>query len=220
MLNNLLFFFSTGVVVLLAGLALKQGKEALYGWIAFQGIAANLFVLKQITLFGFNATASDVFAVGSLFSLNLLRRHYGGLEAKRAIHLALMGMIAFCGLGQLHLCYQPSPLDSAHAAYYTLLAPNPRLMLASVTVFFIVQHFDNFLYGQLQRTWLKDMLLSLNIFTLLISQGLDTLLFSLFGLYGLVQGLTEIMWISYLIKVCAIAALVPFMQLQRNWKPI
>ena len=42
-------------------------------------------MLKQITLFGLNATASDIFAIGSLLGLNLLREIYGITEAKKAI---------------------------------------------------------------------------------------------------------------------------------------
>ena len=47
------------------------------------------------------------------------------------------------------------------------------------------------------------------IATLLISQALDTILFSFLGLYGVVQELGSVIVVSYLVK-CAVILLTSF----------
>ena len=67
-MNEIIFTFH--VVVIAAGslFALFLGKEALACFIGLLGILSNLFVTKQIVLFGLTVTSSDAFAVGGIFS--------------------------------------------------------------------------------------------------------------------------------------------------------
>jgi len=61
-MNEFLFIAQSFLIVGFALGAMKLGSSALVSWVAVQALIANLFVLKQITLFGFNITASDGFA--------------------------------------------------------------------------------------------------------------------------------------------------------------
>ena len=72
-MNEILFFSHLFIVTLFVLIFLKLGKEAVIASVAIQAILANLFVIKQISWFGFEITCSDVFSIGSIFSLNLLR---------------------------------------------------------------------------------------------------------------------------------------------------
>jgi uncharacterized PurR-regulated membrane protein YhhQ (DUF165 family) len=76
MLNESVFFLQVVLIIAFSLLALKRGSAALTTWITVQALLANLFVLKQITLFGLNVTASDGFAIGSLLGINLLQEYF------------------------------------------------------------------------------------------------------------------------------------------------
>lgn len=218
MLNSLLFITSCSIVMVCALLSLKQGKTMLIAWIALLGILANLFVLKQISLFGLNATASDVFAVGSLLGLNLLREHYNLKACKQAIWVSFACMVFFTVMGQIHLFYQPSPYDDSQTAYQFLLQPNPRIMAASMLVFFSIQWFDVFFYHFILKRWLRS-LWARNAASLITSQSLDTILFTFLGLYGIVDSLGQIIVVSLTIKLMAIGLMVPVTSLSKRVKP-
>ena len=217
MLNNILFIFSCGFVVLFALFCYRHGKETLIAWIALQGVIANLFVLKQINLMGLNATASDLFAIGSLLGLNLLQEKYGKEISHKAVKISFICMLFFCVVSQIHLAYVPSQHDTAHLYYQQLLGPAPRIMLASVAVFYVVQRFDVFFYGMLRKQFCQNSVIFLNTCSLLVSQFLDTVLFSFFGLFGLVDAIAEIILISYCIKVTVIFCTVPFSHFSRRY---
>lgn len=207
MINNALFLFSVFLTTAFAWGFLKLGKGALITWIALSGLLANLFVLKQITIFGLNATASDIFAVSGLFSLNLLQEYFGKSATKEAIWASLTCLIAFTVLSQIHLLYLPSTFDEAHPAYHQIFQHTPRIFFASITTLFIVQQFDSRFYPFL-RTKLSHLpMLLTSSLSILISQLLDTALFSLLGLYGLVSALFEIFVMCYSIKVLTILCL-------------
>ncbi|HET9843592.1 MAG TPA: queuosine precursor transporter [Gammaproteobacteria bacterium] len=216
MLNNFLFLISTLLVVLFGVFTLKLGKNALIAWIALLGVLANLFVLKQIQLFGLNATASDVYAVGSLLGLNILREQYDLKTCRHAILVSFVCLIFFCLMGQVHLLYVPSAYDSTQLAYQTLLDPNVRIIVASITVFFSVQLFDVYFYSLVLKRFMKALWMR-NTISLIVSQLIDTILFSFLGLYGIVDNIGEIIVVSYCIKLLAIFCMVPATSFSKSW---
>ena len=86
-MNELVFFTSILAVSTFSLGVLSLGKEALVAFICLQGLLSNLFVTKQIMLFGLDVTSSDIFAVGTILSLNLLQEYYGPQIVKKAISL-------------------------------------------------------------------------------------------------------------------------------------
>jgi uncharacterized integral membrane protein (TIGR00697 family) len=213
-MNELLF-----LIHILAALgftlgALRLGKEALITWICLQAICANFFVLKQIVLCGFQVTCSDVFAVSGILSLNLLQEYYGQETAKKTLKTCFYFMIVFAAFSKLHLLYIPSAEDTMHAAYNTILSPAPRLLLASLFVFFLVQKIDINLFSKLQKRISSK---SLRFFiSLLTADLLDTVLFTLIGLYGMVASLTDIIVVSFILKAAAAALLTPTVWLAKR----
>src|ERR1700704_2652696 len=104
-MNELIFFLQTILILGFALGAFKLGKEALIAWVAIQALIANLFVLKQITLFGLDVTASDAFAIGSLLGLNFLQEYFNREEANKATWICFFFMIFFVLVSQIHLFY-------------------------------------------------------------------------------------------------------------------
>ncbi|MBS0616470.1 MAG: queuosine precursor transporter [Verrucomicrobia bacterium] len=205
-MNELIFIFHMMAAAAAIRFSLHLGKEALITLVALMALLANFFVLKQIELLGFTVTCSDVFAIADILSLNLLQVRFGKESAQKAITISLGAFIFFALFSQIHLLYLPSSYDTAHSHYAMLLSPSPRLLLASLTTFAIVQYFDVQFFAYLRRRLQTNWQL-LSVFSILVSQALDTVLFSFLGLYGLVASMTSIIIISYALKVVTLLVL-------------
>ena len=207
--NELIFLSHIFVVVGFVLGALRLGNEALAALIALQAVLANLFVVGQMSLFGFSVTCSDVFAIGAILGLNLLQEYYGKDAANKAVRISFFCLVFFTIMSQIHLFYTPLPEERTYSAFYTILSSTPRIAFASMGVFYIVQKLDIRLFG-----WLKSLFrgncLPLRVFiSLVLTQLLDTPLFSFFGLYGLVVSLFDIIAVSFFIKCLIIGCSAP-----------
>lgn len=203
-MNEILFLIQTLIIVGFALGALRLGKGALTAWVAIQALIANLFVLKQITLLGFNVTASDAFAIGSLLGLNLLQEYFSKEDAQKATWICFFFMGFFTVVSQLHLLYEPSAFDTTQASFLTILSPSPRLLIASMSVFFIVQQIDIRFFVLLKNRFPTAGFALRAGIALVLSQLIDTVLFSFVGLYGLVATITDVILISLAVKLVVI----------------
>ena len=216
-MNELLFLVHACLVAGFTLGALRLGKEALVAWIALQAILANLFVIKQVELFGLSVTCSDVFTIGGAWGLNLLQEYHGKGVARKAIPVAFATMLFFALMAQIHLLYLPSSHDSTQGAFQSILSANPRIMAASFTAFYLVQRWDLWFYGRLKELCSKWPVSLRNGLSLAIAQLLDTLLFSFLGLYGIVSSLATIVIFSYCIKLLVITSTLPFTQISKRF---
>ena len=221
-INIILFFISIFCVSSASLIALKLGKQALIGLICVQTLLVNLFVCKEITLFGFSATASDSLAVGITLSFNLLQEYYGKLEAQKTIWVSFFCSLFYIIMGLLHLSYIPAPQDSSSEHFEALLSPMPRVVAASLVVFILAQNLDTLLYGFLSNRFKTRFFILRNYGSVAITQLVDTVLFSFLGLYKLnghfmhLSTIFEIIIISYTIKLIVIAVATPFLALSKK----
>lgn len=216
-MNEPLFLLHICMVMGFGVMALKMGRGALTAWIALQAVLANLFVIKQICFFNLHVTGSDVFAIGTVFGLNLLREYFGKEAAAKGLQACFFAMAFFVLMAQIHLFYQPSPYDTTHAAFSTILSPSWRLLFASVAAFFIVQQIELRLFGYLKLKFRSIPLVARNAVSTVSTQFLDTLLFTLLGLWGLVANLSDVILMSFLIKVAVIALMTPLILFSKRF---
>lgn len=216
-MNELLFFTHIFLVIGSLFFALRWGKEALFVFISLMAVLANFFVLKQIEFFSFIITCSDVFAVGALLGLNLLQEYFGKEEAKKAVGISFLSLIFFLVMANVHLLYTPSSFDTTQDSYKQLLGPSWRIVLSSLLVFFIVQKMDVLFFGFLKKLFQSKYLAIRMMISLLISQLLDTILFSYFGLYGIVESIFDIILISFFVKVTIILLGAPITSWAKRW---
>lgn len=202
--NESLFFLHILAVVGSLLIAERVGKHTLVSLIALQAVLANLFVVKQISLFALSVTCSDVFAVGGILGLNLLQEKYGREEAKKALHASFLSLLFFLVMSTFHLGYEPHVVDETHAPFSRILSHTTRISLASIGVFFVVQKIDIKIFSLLQKGFKKKYFPLRVGLSLTISQCLDTLLFSFVGLYGIVTSLFDIIVMSCAIKLLII----------------
>ena len=97
------------------------------------------FCHKADLLFGFNVTGTDVFIIGAELSLNLLQEFYGFDAAKKAIKISFLMLFSFFVYSIFQLWYTPSPADTMHPSFYSILGFTPRIIFASIIAYLISQ---------------------------------------------------------------------------------
>ena len=132
--NEIFFLMQILLVIGFSIGAVRIGAPALTALVALNGVLANLFVVKQMELFGLTVTCSDVFAIGSILGLNLLQEHFGKEAAEKAIKISFFSLVFFVLVSQIHLWYAPASADRTHNAFEAILSSAPRIVLASVFV--------------------------------------------------------------------------------------
>jgi uncharacterized integral membrane protein (TIGR00697 family) len=212
-MNEMVFFGHIALVVTSGILTLRKfGAMGLTVLVSLQALFANLFVVKQMALFGLTVSCSDVFAIGCILCLNLLQEFFGKEAAKKAMNIAFLSMVFFAIMSQIHLFYSPSPVDQTHSAFAKIFSSTPRIIAASIAVFYLVQQIDIRVFSYLQTKTNFPLRLTLS---LILSQTLDTVLFSYLGLYGIVSPLFDIILISLFVKFLTIAMTTPFTRWMR-----
>ncbi len=215
--NEIFFLMHILLVIGFSIGAVRLGANALAALVALEGVLANLFVVKQMELFGLTVTCSDVFAIGSILGLNLLQEHFGKEAAQKTIKVSFFSMIFFVLVSQIHLWYAPAPADRTHSAFEAILSSAPRIVLASVFVYYLVQKIDVALFGRL-KNWFGGRRLGLRMgISLLFTQFIDTVLFSFLGLYGLVASMFDVIAVSFLVKCLIIGGCAPLAALSRRF---
>jgi len=223
MINELIFFAQTMLVSAAVLGALVLGREALIACISLLFVLANLFVVKQITLFGFEVTAADVYVVGAVLGFNLLQEYFGKKIARKTIWISFFVSLVCVVMSQLHLGYIPNAYDATQGAFTQILGVLPRLLIASFATHIIVQYFRLFFYGLLKKRYGSRHLVSRHFVVTTIEQIIDTGLFGFIGLYGVVHALTDVFVVSFCIKLVAIACTAPWLAVarvvMRRWGP-
>ena len=166
------------------------GKSGLYCVSAIATILANIEVLLLINAFGMEQTLGNVLFAVTFLITDILSECEGKKAANRAVWIGMFTSLFFLLLSQSWLLYIPAESDWAMGAIREIFSSTPRMLISSFIVYAISQMFDVWLYhkwwaftekktGDRRRfLWLR------NNGSTLISQLLNTLLFTLFAFYG------------------------------------
>lgn len=209
-MNELIFFIHIIFVTIFTIGAFCFGRSALVACISLQTILANLFVVKQIEIFGLNATCADVFIVGSVLGINLLQEFYGKFYSKKALYISFFCMIFYLLMSQIHLLYLPAFYDNSHTLFNGILKFAPRITISSILTYFIVLLVNNKFYGYMKNKLQDKYLVIRNFISILFTQLLDTILFVFLALYGIVGSVWQVAFISFILKAFVIFVSVPF----------
>lgn len=225
-MHNELLLIASGIFIFGAALAAYWlfGKTGLYCVSVAATILANIEVLILIRAFGMEQTLGNVLFAVTFLITDILSECEGKQAANRAVWTGIFSSVFFLALSQSWLLYLPAEGDWASEAIGTVFSSTPRMILASLTVYAISQFFDVWLYhkwwdftrkrfGDKRRfLWLR------NNGSTLISQILNTLLFTLFAFWGTYDAGTiwSIFLSSYIIFVITSVVDTPFVYLARR----
>jgi hypothetical protein len=195
---------------------LRLGEKALNSWLCLLAIAMNLFILKQVTILTFAVTSTDALAIGYFFGLSLIQEYFGKEAARRHILLSICCTIAFMLISFVQLLYRPNNFDNSHHVFVALLTPMPRIFLASLFSFLLIQFLDVSLFQKLRLRWSGRWFTGRVGICLIISQIIDTVIFTYLALYRLMPSLLDVIVFSLAIKLFIIIASLPFVSLSHK----
>lgn len=196
------------------------GKIGLFLWIPISTIVANIQVVKMIDLFGVEATLGNIVYASAFLVTDILSENYGKDYAKKAVYFGFFSLISFTLLMNMALLFEPSANDFAHQSMENIFALMPRIALASLVAFAVSQFHDVHAYAfwkqrfpETKHLWLRN-----NLSTM-ISQALDTVVFTLIAFAGVLPMpvMIEICITAYLIKWLVAALDTPFLYIAKNF---
>lgn len=199
-------------------------EQGLFLWIIVATIAANIEVLIVVKAFGMEQTLGNIMFASTFLVTDIISELYGKKEAQKAVHLGIATSISFIIVSQTWLLYSPAETDWAMPAIKEIFSNTPRLMIAGILVYIIVQNFDVWAYhkwwaftekkfGSHEKfLWLR------NNASTLISQFFNAVLFTLGAFAGVydTKTLISIAISSYLIFIVTSLADTPFVYLARK----
>lgn len=200
------------------------GKSGLYCLSAIATILANIEVLLLVNAFGMEQTLGNVLFASTFLVTDILSECEGKKAANRAVWTGMFASLFFLLLSQSWLLYEPAESDWAMGAIREIFSSTPRMLLSSFAVYAVSQMFDVWLYhkwwdftekktGDKRRfLWLR------NNGSTLVSQLLNTLLFTLLAFYGTYGGKTllSIFASSYVIYIFTSLLDTPVLYLARR----
>ncbi len=195
------------------------GKTGLYAWTPIAVIIANIQVLKTIELFGMVATLGNIVYATSFLATDILSENHGVKDARKAVAIGFFSLIVMTVLMNVALLFTPHSSDFANESLSTLFSIMPRIAVASLTAYLISQfhdikayHFWKQKFPATRHIWLR------NNASTMISQLLDSLIFSFIAFYGLFSFdvFLEILITTYLLKWLVAALDTPMIYLAKK----
>lgn len=228
-MNELIFI---GFVLVLMGinlLAFRKGVMYMYILIALYTLMMNIFVVKQFNLFGLAVTGGNAL-YGAIFLLtDLLSEHHGEKKAVKSVKIGFSVMLLFVLFTQVLIWFEPNSYDYANEGILTLFSVTPRILAGSLLAYFIAQRLDIFLYQKIKTLTKGKYLFLRNNGSTIVSQLVDTLIFTAVGLTAFeflpFEGIipTSIFWqnvlFTYIIKLIVAGIDTPFLYLSYKIKP-
>ncbi len=202
------------------------GRQGLYASIALSILLANLFGPKLTVILGLQTSMGVIVYSSIFFATDLLGERYGRREANRAVLLGFALSLVLLVMVSASLRFAPStdPASAAfssqiHHAFATLFDYTPRFVLGSLLAYLLSQSFDVWLFHALrQKTAGRHLWLRNNLSTML-SQALDTAIYSLVVWWGIVDLATAVQLglAKYVFKLFIAAFDTPFIYWARSW---
>lgn len=202
------------------------GKQGLYCFTVLATIAANIEVLIVIVAFGMQMTLGNVLFASTFLVTDIISELYGKKESRKAVHIGIATSVTFIILSQWWLLYTPSSKDVMMGAMKTVFSNTPRVMIASMLVYAIVQEFDVWAYHKIwsftekHSNSKRDFLWLRNNGSTMVSQFLNDLLFTFASFWGIhsIKTLWSLVISSYIIFIVTSLADTPFVYLARKIK--
>ncbi len=202
------------------------GKTGLFIWTAIASILANIEVLIMVEAFGMNMTLGNVCFASTFLATDILSERYGKDDANKAVKVGFLTLVAFVVITQSWLLFTPSASDFAFPSIKNVFSNTPRLALSSVIVYLVVQKIDIVLYHKIwnfsksKNSDSSKMLWLRNNGSTLVSQFLNTVLFTFFAFYGVYSNsdLVSIVISSYVIFIAISLIDTPFIYFARKMK--
>ena len=217
MSNETLFIVQSLISLMFALFAFKMGRKWLIAFLAVNVVLMNIFVLKQMTLFGMAATGGNVLYATVFLCTDLLAEHYGKKEALRAVRIGFFASVFFLVMTQFILKFMPNDWDFAQGSFETIFTLSPRIVGASMATYLVSQHLDVHIFHKIKKMTGGKLLWLRNNGSTFVSQFVDSAMFTLLAFYGVpgFEAIFQIIIFTWIIKIMIAVLDTPFMYLSR-----
>lgn len=202
------------------------GKVGLQVAIAVAIVLANLQGPKLTIIFGFETSLGVIFYSSIFFATDVLSENYGRKEAAKAVWMGFTVSIVVLVMMSLALLYEPSTNPKTaefsadvHDAFGTILNFTPRFVLGSMLAYLISQRFDVWAFHKIRSMTGERWLWLRNNGSTMLSQLVDTTLYSLVVWWGTVDLETALQLgaVKYGFKIVIAAIDTIFIYWARAW---
>ena len=202
--NEIIFILTAFTDLSFILLAYQLGKNWLYATIIINLVLISTFGAKLISIFGFVTNTGNVFFAAVFLATHILTEHYGKREGYKTVWIGFAAIVFFILMSQFTLQYAGLPASSViNQAQELLFIGAPRIALASMVGYILVQYFNVWIYDLIHAKtgrkllWLRDTIAN---FT---GQFLDSILFFSIAFYGIIPipVLLQTMLAGFAIKV-------------------
>ena len=225
MTNELLII--TSFVIIYGGVVAFYrffGKNGLLAFNVLATLLANIEVLLLVKAFGVEMTLGNVMFASTFLITDIMSENHSRKDANRAVVISTFCSLIFIAISQMWLLYTPGENDWASGAFHTIFSSTPRIVCASLLVYLISQLTDVWLYHkwwewcrkrfgvEKKGLWIR------NNGSTMVSQLLNTLLYTFFAFYGTydIKTLMSIFISSYIIYIITSLLDTPFVYWCRN----
>ena len=173
----------------------------------------------MIDAFGFTTSLGNVLFASTFLATDILSEKYSKKDAKKAVYLGIFAGITFIIITQLTLLFIPSSDDVVQESMKTLFGISIRTTIASMTMFFISNMLDVYLYNKLKDKFPNKLWLRNNVSTILCNcienYFFNTLAFiGIFSIPVIISIATTTSIIEIIIALCD----TPFLYLSKKLK--
>lgn len=223
--NELLFLLHLSLLLGATYGAFLTSRPLLQGLICLQVVCANIFVVRQMSLFGLTACGGGMYIVSSILGLLLLQTFHCKRVAHRTLYLSFGMALFFLLLTQFQLWYAPAAVDYGHAHFVALLGRVPRITAASLCAHFIAHYVTLTLHQVLRSLCSGHGLFIITTATIIFGQVLDSLIFFTGSFHGfapwpqIVQMVTVSMGIKTVMVLCSSGLLSLAKRLHKEERP-
>jgi len=213
--NSLMFILMMLVGLTTVLVAFYLGRAYLYAYVAASIILMNIFVVKGVYIFGIATAGGNVLYATIFLATDILNEYWGRKEAQKAVWIGFFVTIFFLVMSQLFLRMVPADYDIAQNAMQTLFGFLPRVVFGSLIAYLVSQSLDVYVFDQIKKATGEKMLWLRNNLSTMVSQLVDTTLFTLIVFWGVYPKLWQFILFAYVLKIFVAVCDTPFMYLSK-----
>lgn len=199
------------------------GKAGLFAWVAISTILANIQVTKTIEIIGLTATLGNSLYASTFLATDILNEKYGKKDAQKAVWLGFFSLLIMIIAMQFGMKFIPAESDFADESLHTIFGLIPQIAIASMIAYLASQHLDVWIFTGLRKIFPTDGQFWIrNNGSTLISQLLDTLIFTSIAFYGIYSFdvWIQIFLSTYVLKFIVSVLDTPFGYMAKAIKPV
>ena len=195
------------------------GKTGLYIWVPIATILANIQVLKMVDLLTIGVTLGNITYASSFLVTDILSENYGKKSAQKAVLIGFFSLLATVVIMNIALLFKPNQFDFSQESLANIFTVLPRIALASLVAYGISQLHDIWAYNFWRKKFPTTKFLWLrNNASTMISQLLDSLLFTVIAFWGLLETneFMQILISTYVLKWIIASIDTPFLYIAKS----